>query len=88
MLITNEISAQNDLPHVCIVAQQEMEVTDLRGEGWSFIKRVKASIMLFTSLALGLDFTAYTTDFIHLQRWQSKRGRTGDHGPCCPVQWF
>jgi hypothetical protein len=38
MLITNEVSAQNYLPHVYIVALQEMEVTDLRGEGCSFIK--------------------------------------------------
>jgi hypothetical protein len=51
-----------------IVALREMEVTDLRQEGWSFLVWVEASIMRFNSSALVLNFTAYTKDFIHAQR--------------------
>jgi hypothetical protein len=38
ILITNEVSAQNGLPDVCIVSLHQMEVTDIRGGGSSFFK--------------------------------------------------
>jgi hypothetical protein len=63
----NEVSTQNGLPdYLCIVSLRESEVTDLITKGSSFLMWAETSIVWFNSSAPVFDFTAHTSDFIHL----------------------
>jgi len=76
-----------------LVAFRENVITDPIRECLSFLMYTEASIIRFNSSALVLDFTAYTGEFIRLQRFWSEGVRSGDlggqaPGPCHRVHLF